>query len=144
MSENNFAVTGFFYNPNVQPQDEYEKRLGTMKEYANQVELQVVYDPNDVTTEAKNCQQCYRIRLTKTALLAKQQGFDCFSTTLLISPYQKHDLLKEMGEKIGDEIGVEFYYNDFRVGFRESQKMARELGLYRQKYCGCQINDKNK
>lgn len=140
LAENNFAVTGFFYNPNIQPQDEYEKRLAAMKSYADQVQLTVLYEAKDTTTQAKNCPQCYQVRLLKTAQIAKQQGFDCFSTTLLISPYQKHDLLKELAQKIGDEIGVKFYYNDFRVGFRKSQQMARDLKLYRQKYCGCLVS----
>jgi predicted adenine nucleotide alpha hydrolase (AANH) superfamily ATPase len=77
------------------------------------------------------------LRLAKTAEVAREIGFDAFATTLLISPYQKHDLLRGLGEKLGVEKGVSFYYEDFRPGFRESHRLAKELGLYHQGYCGC-------
>lgn len=110
-----------------------------MEYYATAVGLKVIYEPNDVKTEGGNCENCYRTRLKKTARFAKELGFDCFSTTLLISPYQKHDLLRQVGEEAGSEFGVEFFYHDFRTGYRESRQMARELRLYMQKYCGCGI-----
>jgi predicted adenine nucleotide alpha hydrolase (AANH) superfamily ATPase len=72
-----------------------------------------------------------------TALVARLKGFHAFTTTLLISPYQDHDLLKEMGEEIARKEGVDFLYTDLRNGFRESHGMSKELNLYRQKYCGC-------
>ncbi len=144
LSENNFEVQGFFYNPNIQPQEEYERRHLAMEFYALKVGLKVIYEPNDLQTKTGDCENCYRIRLKKTAQFAKEEGFDCFSTTLLISPYQKHDLLKQIGEQVGREIGIEFFYHDFREGYRESRKMARELKLYMQKYCGCGVDLKPK
>jgi len=72
--------------------------------------------------------------------MAKEKGFDAFTTTLLVSPYQKHELIKELGEKMGTTYGIDFYYRDLREGFRQGQQQARELGLYRQKYCGCIIS----
>jgi hypothetical protein len=77
------------------------------------------------------------MRLEKTAAVAVANGFPAFTTTLLISPYQKHDLLRKTGEETALHKGVEFYYEDFRTGFRESQQLSRELDLYHQKYCGC-------
>jgi len=87
--------------------------------------------------EGERCSHCYRMRLRKTASVALERGFDAFTTTLLISPYQRHDLLREMGEGIGGEVGVVFCYRDFRPGFREGHRLAGEYGLYRQAYCGC-------
>jgi predicted adenine nucleotide alpha hydrolase (AANH) superfamily ATPase len=89
----------------------------------------------------KRCTFCYRLRLEKTAALAKEQGFDAFSTTLLISPYQNHELLKSTAVEVAQSIGTEFLYRDFRPHFREGQGEARRLGLYRQKYCGCIFSD---
>jgi predicted adenine nucleotide alpha hydrolase (AANH) superfamily ATPase len=137
LSEHNFEVTGYFYNPNIFPPEEYERRLQAMVQYAAAVEFEVMYELNDRRTDPGNCENCYRVRLEKTARFAKEQDFDCFSTTLLISPYQKHDVLKKIGKEIDDEIGIEFFYNDFRSGYRESREMSKTFKLYRQKYCGC-------
>jgi hypothetical protein len=83
---------------------------------------------------------CYGIRLERTAAFAKEMGFDAFTTTLLVSPYQKHELIKELGEEYARKYGVEFYYKDFRPGFRQGQQQAKEMELYRQKFCGCIIS----
>lgn len=139
LNENDFEVKGFFYNPNICPKEEYERRLLTMEHYAMVVGLKVIYEGNDVRMLPGECGDCYRVRLKKTAQFAKENNFDCFSTTLLISPYQKHDLLRQEGEEIGREVGVKFYYQDFRVGYGESRQIAREMKLYRQKYCGCGV-----
>ena len=87
--------------------------------------------------EDKRCRYCYESRMEVAIRTAKEKGFDAFTTTLLVSPYQKHELLKEVCEDMASKYGVEFYYRDFREGFREGQSIARELGLYMQKYCGC-------
>jgi len=140
-----YEVTGFFYNPNIFPIDEYSKRKEAMGKFADQVGLSVIYQDNDVQIEpgppageAGNCEECYKVRLRKCAKTAKEKGFDCFSTTLLISPYQKHELLKETGEKIALEENINFLYHDFRVGFQKSRELSRLMDLYRQKYCGCE------
>lgn len=139
LKEEGFEIKGLFFNPNIRPQEEYERRHLTMENYAMRVGLKVIYEPNDFKTEPGNCENCYRVRLTKTAQIAKELNFDCFTTTLLISPYQKHDLFRQIGEEIGQGFGVKFYYKDFRVGYRESIKMSKEMKLYRQKYCGCGV-----
>ena len=110
-----------------------------MEHYATVVGLKVIYEPNDIQTEMGDCKNCYYVRLKKAAQFAKENDFDCFSTTLLISPYQDHELLRRVGEQVSSEFGVKFLYHDFREGFRESQQLAKEMGLYRQKYCGCGI-----
>jgi len=137
LSENGFEVTGYFYNPNIFPREEFEKRRQAMAHYAAANRFEIVYELNDRRTEPGNCENCYRVRLKKTAGFAKEHGYEYFSTTLLISPYQKHDALKKIGEEIENAIGVRFFYNDFRAGYRESQNLSREMNLYRQKYCGC-------
>ena len=87
---------------------------------------------------------CYRVRMEQTAKYAKENGYDCFTTTLLVSPYQRHDELKAVCEEIAKEYGLEFLYRDFRVGFRDGQAKARELGLYMQKYCGCVFSEEHR
>lgn len=84
------------------------------------------------------------MRLERTALVAKKSGFDAFTTSLLVSPYQKHELIKELGEAISKKYEIEFYYRDFREGFREGRQKAREMGLYMQKYCGCIYSEKER
>ncbi len=93
---------------------------------------------------ADRCEFCYSLRLTEAAKTARQFGFDAFTTSLLISPYQKHEMLARTGEKIADEYGIKFYYEDFREGYRESRELAKALELYMQKYCGCIFSEKER
>jgi predicted adenine nucleotide alpha hydrolase (AANH) superfamily ATPase len=141
LGENGFEVKGLFYNPNIRPQEEYERRLLTMEYYATAVGLKVIYESflEDERPPVGKCEICYKVRMRKAAEWTKKLGFEAFTTTLFISPYQKHDLLKEIGEEISSEFGVEFFYHDFSVGYRESIKTSKEIGLYRQKYCGCGV-----
>lgn len=129
-------LTAFFYNPNIFPREEGKKRLSELYKIADAL---IVEEDDTVPTyfAPGNCETCYRMRLTKTAEKARELGFEAFSTTLLTSPYQKHDLLKAVGEDIALTMGIPFYYGDFRPGFRAGQSKARDLELYRQKYCGC-------
>jgi predicted adenine nucleotide alpha hydrolase (AANH) superfamily ATPase len=90
------------------------------------------------------CGYCYRIRLARTAALARERGFDAFSTTLLISPYQNHELLAQAARDAAKEYDIEFLYRDFRPRFREGQAEARRLGLYMQKYCGCIFSEEER
>jgi hypothetical protein len=92
----------------------------------------------------KRCPICWRMRLEETARFGRENNFDFFSTTLLISPYQNHELIKEIGEDIAKERGIKFYYCDWRGGFYHSQSEARRHNLYRQKYCGCVYSEKER
>lgn len=141
-----FDVTAYWYNPNIHPFTEHRNRLESMQALAQAMDLPLIvaegydmiaYFRAVVGHEGERCGDCFRMRLERTAAVAKENAFPSFTTTLLISPYQKHDLLREIGEKVGRSHGVEFYYQDFRTGFRESQNLSRELDLYHQKYCGC-------
>lgn len=142
--KNRIESEGLFYNPNVRPESEYSKRLATMQDYSAAVGLKVIYEPSDSIIEPEKCEDCYRIRLEKTANCASLKEYNYFSTTLLISPYQKHALLKKVGEEVAEKYGVTFFYHDFRDGYFESRRLAQALGLYRQKYCGCVPREKVK
>ena len=97
---------------------------------------------NDIENRCQN--YCYRVRMEETARYAKENGFDSFTTTLLVSPYQKHEEIKAVCREMEEKYGVAFLYRDFRVGFREGQAKARELGLYMQKYCGCIFSESDR
>ena len=139
-------ITAFWYNPNIHPFTEHQKRLESMQVLAQQMGFPLIIDegydmPHYFSSiaghEDNRCAECYRIRLNETAQFAHENGFDSFTTTLLISPYQNQDLIKEIGERAAHLNNTKFLFQDFREGFRESQQMAREFDLYRQKYCGC-------
>ena len=87
--------------------------------------------------ESQRCQYCLRLRLSKTAETAQQMAFDAFTTTLLISPQQKHDLIREIGNELAGERGIDFLYADLRKRYSDSRHMTKPLNLYRQQYCGC-------
>lgn len=143
--------TLYWYNPNIHPYMEYRTRRDTLKEYAESINASVIFEEeygldnfcknviNDLENRCKN--YCYKVRLEQTAKYAKENGYDTITTTLLVSPYQKHEILKEQAEEIAKKYGLNFLYRDFRVGFREGQAKARELGLYMQKYCGCVFSE---
>ncbi|BAF59209.1 Uncharacterized protein conserved in bacteria [Pelotomaculum thermopropionicum SI] len=97
-----------------------------------------------VYRESRRCHFCYAMRLDRAARVAKRGGFDCFSTTLLASPYQKHELIREIGRETGDKYGIPFFYMDFRPGYREATARSRELGMYRQQYCGCIYSERDR
>jgi predicted adenine nucleotide alpha hydrolase (AANH) superfamily ATPase len=92
----------------------------------------------------KRCAFCYKLRLEKTARLAAEKGYDAFSTTLLISPYQNHDLIRQTGVELASVYGIEFLYRDFRPLFRQGREQARAAGYYMQKYCGCIFSEEER
>ncbi len=144
----------YWYNPNIHPYMEYKQRRDTLKEYAKSIEVKAIFEENygldefcrNVINNLENrcVDYCYKVRLEQTAKYAKDNGYEAITTTLLVSPYQKHDELKNLGEKIAQKYGLKFIYRDFRVGFREGQAKARELGLYMQKYCGCIFSEEDR
>jgi len=146
-SQEGLEVKGLFYNPNIQSFAEFKNRRQSVIDFSKKLNFEIVipeYDPseffvciNDTLLKPKRCASCWTLRLKKTAKLAKAGGFSHFSTTLLVSPYQDHEMLKEIGSSIAREDGVGFYYQDFRPGFKDARNKARASGLYMQKYCGC-------
>ena len=136
----------FWYNPNIQPDTEYEKRKICLAKFADNENLKLEmideYGSNNFmyavkTALSSRCENCYRLRLEKTVHFAAKEGYEAFTTTLLISPYQKHEALIMLGEEMASKHGVFFYYKDFRPLFRKGQAIARRKGMYMQKYCGC-------
>lgn len=151
LKDKDIDVTNYFYNPNIYPEEEYVKRLKNLK-IAIQGKTKGVteagYKPAEHAEAIVGCENdfpgrcvhCYRLRLEKTAKYAKENGFDAFSTTLLVSPYQQHEALKQIGEELAKEFGVKFYYKDFRSYYRAGQNEAKIIPIYRQKYCGCKYS----
>ena len=139
-------VSAFWYNPNIHPYMEHQHRLEAMKSLAKEVKLSLMvsegydiveYFRRVVGNESQRCECCFNLRLSKTAEIARQAGFSAFTTTLLISPHQKHDLLREIGNKIAEEKGIKFLYADLRKRYSDSRHLTKPLKLYRQQYCGC-------
>jgi predicted adenine nucleotide alpha hydrolase (AANH) superfamily ATPase len=153
MKEKGDDVTGYFFNPNIHPFQEYQKRLDALKKYSERVGVNVIYRDEYLLEEflrnvshrvEERCQYCYSLRLESTACEAKKNVFDGFSTTLLQSTHQNHALIKETGEHIAHEIGIPFYYEDFRQGWKKGMEVSKAMGLYRQQYCGCIFSEKER
>ena len=151
--EKGLDVMGFFYRHNIHPYTECLKRQQALQSYAEQIDLKVIYQEgydlegfiqNVVFRESERCNYCYHDRLRSTALVAKRGKFDYFSTTLLYSKHQKHELIRSMGESIGKSTGVKFLYQDFREGWKEGIECSKHMGLYRQQYCGCIYSEKER
>ena len=146
-------VTGFFYKANIHPYTECVKRQNALKDYSSAVKLDVMYQESyDLEgflqklafRELNRCSICYVERLRTTVLLAVEGSFDAFTTTLLYSKFQKHDEIRSLGEAIGNQHGIPFYYTDFRIGWEEGVKTSKQLGIYRQPYCGCIYSEKER
>lgn len=146
-------ITGMFFNPNIHPFQEHQRRLETLREYAEMASFPVIW-PDDYPLEeylqavlslgSERCIQCYRIRLDRTAGAAKAGGFDAFTSTLLYSRYQRHDQIREVAAEISRKYDVPFLYRDFREGWQEGLRLSRHMGLYRQPYCGCIFSEKER
>ena len=146
-------VTAFWYNPNIHPFTEYRSRRNCLRQYAEQIGLPLI-EHNDYALRpfvrqvaediANRCVKCYEMRLFETARQAKELGFDSFTSSLFISPYQNHQLMMEVAQRAAETYGVTFLYRDFRPYFRAGQEKARELEMYIQKYCGCVFSEEER
>ena len=148
-----FEVTGYWYNPNIHPFTEYRERRNCLRDYAKVIELPLIerddYGLRPFVREvaediAHRCGKCYEMRLFDTARQAAEGGFDSFTSSLFISPYQNHELMRETAERAAKEYGVEFLYRDFRPYFKAGQEKARELEMYIQKFCGCIFSEQER
>jgi len=164
----NLEITGFWYNPNIHPYSEYQNRMMTMGYFSHKEKLPMIWKDEyaleewlEATrgkfdlpvhwTKEKRCKKCYDLRLNKLAKEAKKGGYDYFSTTLLYSKFQeheskfqKHEIIKDICEKLKNEYNINFYYADFRVGWKEGIEISKKMDLYRQHYCGCIFSEKEK
>ncbi|MFC1893053.1 epoxyqueuosine reductase QueH [Chloroflexota bacterium] len=141
-----YEVRALWYNPNIHPYLEHQRRLEAMKSLAQEVELPLTvaldYDIVDyfrqvVGHEAERCRYCFKLRLSKTAEVALEGGAHAFTTTLLISPHQKHELIREIGDELARQKGVDFLCADLRKRYSDSRHQTKGLNLYHQQYCGC-------
>ena len=150
----NIEPTLYWYNPNIHPYMEYKARRDCLRDYAEKISVQAIFEDeygldefckNVVDNLDSRCANyCYPVRMRKTFEFAKENGFDTVSTTLLYSIYQKHDYIKKLCENLSKEYGVDFLYRDFRVGFWEGHDKAVDEGLYMQKYCGCVFSEEDR
>ena len=153
LRDENELVIGFFYRHNIHPFSEMQRRQETLAAYAADIDLKVIhqegYDLEGfirrvVYRESARCTICYHDRLQAAARIARKGRFDAFSTTLLYSKFQQHDRIREIGEAVGREVGVPFAYRDFRSGWKEGIERSKQLGMYRQQYCGCIYSEKER
>lgn len=148
-----FEVHGFWYNPNIHPLLEYIQRRDSARRMAAIAGLSLIEEDEyglerflgatfpDRVGRGERCSICYRMRLGRTAEAASEGGFERFTTTLLVSPYQDHKLLVAVGEQEAAAHGVQFLVQDFRQGFAAGRQKSREMGLYQQQYCGCVFSE---
>ncbi len=148
-----FDVTIFYSNDNIYPYDEYQKRLDEQIRFVSNLDnVKVIYDDykdkdyyeaikglEDLGEHSKRCYECYKLRLEKTAIKAKELGFDFFSTTLTISPHKFSEWVNEIGYSMEKKYQIPYLYSDFKKenGYQNSIKVSKEYDLYRQDYCGC-------
>jgi len=151
-----FDITIFYYNPNISPIEEFNKRIEEQKRlisklpvknkisfiegnYENDKYEKLIKGLEMEKEGGSRCHLCYKLRLEETAKLAKEKGFDYFTTTLSISPYKNSKVLNEIGEELGKTYDINYLYADFkkRDGYKRSIELSKIYGLYRQDYCGC-------
>ena len=144
---------GYYYRHNIHPFSECLRRQETLEKYAAIIDLRVIYQEgydiegflrNVAFRESERCTYCYHDRLRSTALVAKKGRFDYFSSTLLYSKFQNHEAIKAIGESVGKNVGVPFFYHDFRDGWKDGIEESKRLNLYRQQYCGCIYSEKER
>jgi predicted adenine nucleotide alpha hydrolase (AANH) superfamily ATPase len=144
--EQGYDVTAFWYNPNIHPYMEHQNRLEAMKTLSQNMDFKLLVDDSYefveyfrrvVGHEAERCALCFDMRLNRTARTALESGIANFTSTLLISHQQKHDVLKETCDKLAKDTGVNFLYTDLRKRYSDSRCITKPMDLYRQQYCGC-------
>jgi len=161
--EEGLDITAYWFNPNIAPYNEHQRRLHTLQRYLYLDPLPFIQEEGygnlsymvsilkdlypdgnvgglEIMTDEerrRRCAHCYGIRLFRTAEKAKEMGFSVFSTTMLLSKHQDHEAIRAVCREAADEVGIDFVYRDLRTRWKDSIRISRELGLYRQPYCGC-------
>lgn len=146
-------ITAFWWNHNIHPYQEYKKRLDTLISFTNKHNIPLInkdeyplerFIQNAVYREKLRCYSCYYERLKYTAIIAKKGKFDAFTTTLLYSKFQKHEMMKDIAQSLAKEYGVSFYYDDFRKYWKEGIELSKSEEMYRQQYCGCIYSERDR
>lgn len=146
-------ITGYFFNHNIHPYQEFRRRLESVQQYAGEAALPIIVNEQYGLDEflaavaadpVGRCHYCYHSRLEVTARYAAEHGYDSFSTSLLYSRYQQHDFIRACGEALGQHFGVNFLYEDFRVGWQAGIIASKAMSLYRQLYCGCIYSERDR
>ena len=147
-----FRVSAFFYNPNIHPTEEYQRRLEEIKQFSKKVSVELItgdYDTDqwffltrgmeNEKEGGKRCAICYQMRLENAASVAQSNGFKHFTTTLTVSPHKKATVINQIGREIQKKYSLTFYEADFKKhdGFKKSCELSKAYGFYRQNYCGC-------
>jgi predicted adenine nucleotide alpha hydrolase (AANH) superfamily ATPase len=144
--EQGYEVSALWYNPNIHPYLEHRQRLESMRSLAREAGFPlIVHEGYDMVEyfrrvaghEAERCRYCYELRLERTAEIARERGLGGFTSTLLISPQQQHEAVREIGSRVAERAGVEFLYADLRKRYSDSRRLTKPMELYRQQYCGC-------
>ncbi|WP_455651375.1 epoxyqueuosine reductase QueH [Phascolarctobacterium sp.] len=147
------AFDVLYFNPNIHPYKEFKRRLNALRELCEKKRYKLIVDKSYPLEDCVQgmlaeptirCAYCYRVRMCYVASYAKENGYDAFSTTLLVSPYQKHELIIQMAEEAAKEFDIPFYYEDFRAGYQRGVDISLELELYRQPYCGCVFSERDR
>ncbi len=150
-----FEVSCYFYNPNIWPSSEYEKRRNECKRYCERNKIPFVeerYEPEIWDNKVKGlesepeggkrCEKCFELRLTKTTEYAKNNNFDFFATTLTISPHKDSNTINKIGREVGEKLDIAFFEADWKKndGYKKSCEISKKKGFYRQNYCGCRYS----
>jgi len=150
--DRDIQVTGYWFNPNIQPFSEHQRRRETMAQYASRIRLPMIWEQEYRLVDfmraiagheqlRERCLHCYQLRLGQVVAVAASRGFAAVSTTLLISPYQDQEAINDIGAQLARQQGLRFYTANLRQGYGASRAMAREAGLYLQRYCGCILSE---
>lgn len=153
-----YEITCFFYNPNIHPEEEYDKRLAELTHFAEQLNIPLVIAEYDVNhwmelvrgleaepEKGRRCKVCFAMRLQRTATFARENGFSCFSTTLTLSPHKDSNLINQIGSAQQEDANIQFLEENFkkRDGYKHSLELSRAYNLFRQNYCGCIFSQKS-
>lgn len=153
LSSDNIDFDILYFNPNIHPYKEFKRRLHTLREFCEKKKYKLIVDKSYPLEECLRgmldepvvrCAYCYRVRMMYAAEYAKNNGYDAFTTTLLVSPYQKHELIIAMAKEASAKYDIPFYYEDFREGYQRGVDISLEMELYRQPYCGCVFSERDR
>lgn len=153
LQDEGLPVTAFWFNPNIHPLLEYQKRRNTLRDFCTKEDIPLLeqdlyglepFLQATLKNVSDRCDYCYETRLDLAARTAAEKGFEAFTTTLLYSKYQKHEMIVDIALQMSARYGVEFFYRDWRNLWQEGIKLSKEAEMYRQQYCGCIFSEEDR